>query len=381
MTTLDWIIIGFTVLMALWGYLQGLVVSALSLAGFAAGAFAGSRLAPLLLAEGSRSPYAPLFGLIGALFVGGVVAAVLEELGSKVRRRIAILAPIAVVDGLLGAVLIAGVALGLAWLGGAVALQTPGATGLRKDIQRSEILRRLNDVMPPSGPILNALSRVDPVPSVTGPSAGVPEPTRGILADRDVKRARSSVVKITGTACGLAVEGSGWVVRPQLVVTNAHVVAGQDDTSVHPDGGGSIDAQAVAFDSHNDIAVLRVPGLNAPPLPIAMQAAVGEPVAILGYPENGPYRAVPGRSGPTETVISQDAYGNGPVRRRMTALRGVIRPGNSGGPAVDARGGVVATVFAASKSRPRGGFGVPAAIVASEVSGAGRSVGTGPCVG
>jgi S1-C subfamily serine protease len=365
--------------MALWGYGQGLVVSALSLAGFAAGAVAGSRLGPLLLAEGSRSPYAPLFALMGALFVGGFVAVLLEEVGMKIRRRIT-LGPLALVDGIAGATLIAALGLGLAWIGGAVALQTPGARELRHDIQRSAILRRLNDVLPPSGPILNSLSRVDPFPSVSGPAARVPQPTRGIVVDPDVKAARASVARVTGTACGLAVEGSGWVAAPGTVVTNAHVVAGQDDTVAEVGGGPKHDAQAIAFDPSNDIAVLRVSGLSAPALPRSGGGEVGEPVAILGYPENGPYRAEPGRLGPTETVISQDAYGNGPLRRRMTALRGRIRPGNSGGPVVDGRGRVVATVFAAAQSGPPAGFAVPGGIVARSLARARSPVATGPCV-
>jgi S1-C subfamily serine protease len=378
-TTVDWIIIVFTALMALWGYLQGLVVGALSLGGFAVGAFAGSRLGPILLAHGSKSPYAPLFALMGALFVGGFVAVVLEELGSKVRRRLAF-APLAWLDGVAGAVLIGAVGLGLAWIGGAVALQTPGASDLRKDIQRSAILKRLNELLPPSGSILNALSRVDPFPRVQGPEARVPAPTRGVLADHDVRAAHASVVRVTGTACGLAVEGSGWVAGSQLVVTNAHVVAGQDDTTVALDGGTTLDAQAVAFDSRNDVAVLRVPGLGAPSLGVSSNSGEGAAVAILGFPENGPYRAEPGRLGRTETVISQDAYGAGPIRRRMTALRGKIRSGNSGGPAVDRRGQVVATVFAASQSRPQGGFGVPPGIVSAILRKARGPVDTGPCV-
>jgi S1-C subfamily serine protease len=378
MTAIDWIIIGFTALMALWGYLQGLFVSVLSLVGFAAGAVAGSRLAPLLLAQGSRSPYAPLFGLVGAMFAGGLVASLLEGFGSRLRRRIQ-LSPVAIVDGLLGAVAIGAVGLGMVWIGGAVALQTPGAVGLRKQVQRSAILQRLNDLLPPSGPILNALSRVDPVPTVVGPEARVPAPTRGILADPDVAGARPSVARVTGTACGLAVEGSGWVAAPGLVVTNAHVVAGQDDTGVEVGGRPRRPATAVAFDRRNDVAVLRVPGLDATPLRQSTDTKVGAPVGILGYPQNGPYRAEPGRLGPTETVISQDAYGAGPIRRRMTALRGRIRSGNSGGPAVDGHGDVVATVFAGSKSGPRGGFGVPPGIVSSVLARAGAQVDTGPC--
>ena len=128
--------------------------------------------------------------------------------------------------------------------------------------------------------------------------------------------------------------------------------------------------------------MLRVPGLDAPPLDLRMQGAVGEPVAILGYPEE---RSLPGRrragSATTRTVISQDAYGAGPVQRRITALRGRIRSGNSGGPAVDETGGVVATVFAATTSGSQGGFGVPPGIVQSGAAqGARRPVDTGPCV-
>jgi S1-C subfamily serine protease len=377
-TAVDWIIIVFTLLMALWGYAQGLVVSALSVTGFAGGALAGSRLGPLLLAEGSRSPYAPLFALMGALFGGGFVAVLLEELGMRIRRRIT-LGPLALADGIAGAALIAALGLGLAWIGGAVALQTPGTRELRDDIQSSTILRGLNDLLPPSGPILNALSRVDPFPSVSGPAARVPQPTRGVVADPDVKAARASVARVTGTACGLAVEGSGWVAAPATVVTNAHVVAGQDDTGVEVGDGPKQDAQAIAFDPSNDIAIMRVPDLGAPALPQS-GGEVGEPVGILGYPENGPYRAEPGRLGATETVISQDAYGNGPLRRRMTALRGRIRSGNSGGPVVDRRGRVLATVFAAARSGPPSGFGVPGAVVASILERARGPVDTGPCV-
>jgi S1-C subfamily serine protease len=380
MTKIDWIIVALTAVFAFWGYRQGLVVSALSLAGFAGGAFAGSRLTPLLLHQGSRSPYAPIFGLVGALVVGSVVSIALEAVGSNIRRRFTF-APLTLIDGIGGALLIGALALGLAWIGGAVALQTPGSHDLRKQIQRSAILRRLNDVLPPSGPLLHALSRADPFPHVRGPEANVPAPTRGILADPDVRAARRSVVKVRGTACGLAVEGSGWVAGQGIVVTNAHVVAGQDDTTVEQEDGPTRDAQAIAYDPGNDVAVLHVDGLDAPALRQDEHQKVGAPVAILGFPHDGPFRAEPGRLGSTETVISQDAYGSGPIRRRMTALRGAIRSGNSGGPAVDGSGQVVATVFAASQSRPKGGFGVPAGIVAARLAGAGKHVGTGACAG
>ena len=378
MTSLDWIIIAFVLLMAVWGYLQGLVVSALSLGGFALGAFAGSRVGPLLLAGGSSSPYAPLFSLVTALMVGGLAAVLFEAMGEGIRRRMSF-AFADTIDGIGGALLVAALGLGLAWIVGAVALQTPGARKFRKDIQRSFILSKLNKALPPSGSILNALSRADPFPSIRGPQADVSPPTRRILADPDVRAAHNSVVKVLGTACGLSVQGSGWVVSGGVVVTNAHVVAGESDTTVQTDGGPQLDAQAILFDVHNDVAVLRVEGLGAPSLAGRPRAPAGEPVAVLGYPQDGPYHASPGRLGPTETVISQDAYGQGPIRRRMTAIRGNIRSGNSGGPVVDAQGQVVATVFAATTRGPRGGFGIPTGIVESDVRAARGAVSTGPC--
>ena len=164
------------------------------------------------------------------------------------------------------------------------------------------------------------------------------------------------------------------------MVTNAHVVAGEDDTTVEPDGGDGMDATAVVFDPHNDVAVLRVPGLGAPALDQRTGAPVGAPVAILGYPENGPYRAVAGPPG-------RDPHGAEPRRvrqragaRRMTSLRGNIRSGNSGGPVVDAGGRVVATVFAATTNGSGGGFGVPPGIVEAALDRAGGPVDTGPCV-
>jgi S1-C subfamily serine protease len=379
-TSLDWIIVAFTLLMAAWGYYQGLVAGALSLVGFAAGALLGSRLAPLLLTHGSHSPYAPVFALVGALFLGGVIASVLELVGSRLRYRMG--ARLGVVDGLGGAVLVACLALALSWAAGAVALQTPGARQLRDSIQRSAILQQLNQLLPPSGPLLRALARFDPLPRVRGPSPGVGPPNAAIARDPQVRAAGRSVVRVLGTACGLGVEGSGWVAGRGLVVTNAHVVAGQDDTTVQLAGVGPRYAvQAVYFDPHNDVAVLRAPALaGTPGLGLDTNAPPGSSAAILGFPENGSYDVEAARLGQTSTVITDDAYGRGPVSRRITALRGLVRSGNSGGPVVDGRGRVVTTVFAATISDGgRSGFGVPDTIVQSALSRAGAPVGTGPC--
>jgi S1-C subfamily serine protease len=383
MTTIDWVIVAFTALLAIYGYLQGFVVGAMSLLGFAVGAFIGTRVAPLLLSQGSRSPYAPLFGLVGALLAGGVLASGFEGLGARVRGALR-LPGLRTVDGLLGAVLTACIGLGIAWIVGAVALQSSTSQPLRADIQQSAILTELDRLLPPSGPILNALARVDPLPSVRGPAADVPAPTRGVLARPAVRTAARSVVRVFGTACNLGIEGSGWVAAPDLVITNAHVVAGERDTAIQVGGvGPGLPAEVVGFDTHDDIAVLRIHDLALTPLRLAANPRSGTAAAILGYPLDGSFDAEPGRIGETNTVSTENAYGQGHVLRSITALRGRVRPGNSGGPMVDARGQVVATIFAALTGTPRpGGFAVPNALVRTQLARAqarGTGVSTGPC--
>jgi hypothetical protein len=381
-TAIDWIIVVFTLVMAVWGYAQGLVVGALSLAGFVGGGFLGSRLGPLLLSDGAHSPYAPVFGLAGAFIVGGFLASTLEIVGLRLRGYLR--GPLGLVDGAGGAVLIACAGLVVCWIGGAVALQTPGARGLRRDIQRSAILSRLNDILPPST-VLNALARFDPFPTIAGPRAEVPPPTSKIARDPEVRAAGRSVVKVLGTACGLGIEGSGWVARSGgVVVTNAHVVAGEDDTTVQLRGTGPRhEAQPIWFDPRNDVAILRVPELSSTrPLAVNADAPPGTSGAVLGFPENGPFFVAAARLGATTTVITQDAYGRGPVQRRVTALRGRVRSGNSGGPLVDGNGRVLGTVFAAtSGTAQRGGFAVPDSIVRSALDRARAPTGTGPCAG
>jgi len=379
LTPLDWIIVAFTILMAVWGYRQGLIAGALSLVGFAAGAFLGSRLGPLLLEDGSHSPYAPLSALLGAMLIGGVFASGFELLGFHLRRRLG--DRIGLLDGVGGSALVACLGLFVVWIGGAVALQTPGARELREPIQRSAILKELNGVLPPSGPILQALARFDPFPSIRAPSANVPAPDPKVARDPDVAAARRSVVRVLGTACGLGVQGSGWVAGRAIVVTNAHVVAGQDDTTVQVGGeGAGLDAEAIWFDPRNDLSILRVPGVSGvPALAMNVNADSGTAAAVLGFPQNGPYTVAPARLGGTATVVTQDAYGRGPVERSITSLRGVIRPGNSGGPAVDRSGRVLATIFAAATSRRRTGYGVPDSLVRDALREARGTVDTGPC--
>jgi S1-C subfamily serine protease len=385
-TGLDWLIVAFALAMAFWGYQQGLIVGLLSLGGFAIGAFLGSRLGPALLPDGSHSPYAPATALAGALLIGGIVAVSLEGVAFALRRELlgagGSRRGVAIAEASGGAVLLVALALGLAWLFGAVALNAPGAKGLRKAVQQSAIMRALNDAFPPSSSLINALNRIDPRLAIQGPSPNVAPPDSKLAHDAEVQAASRSVVRVLGTACGLGVEGSGWIAGPGLVVTNAHVVAGESDTTVTPNGSSSsLDATAVHYDPRNDLALLRVSGLGGSTLSLAPDVRSGTAGAVLGYPENGAFTISPARVGITGPVVTQDSYGRGPLTRELTALRGEVRSGNSGGPLVDADGRVMGTVFAATTQGKPGGYAVPNGVVASALGDSTGQVSTGPCTG
>ena len=384
MTGLDWLIVAFALLMGFWGYQQGLIVGVLSLGGFAIGAFLGSRLGPALLPDGSHSPYAPATALAGALLIGGMVAVSLEGIALTVRRRL--LGPagrrrgLRIAEASGGAVLLAALALGFVWLFGAVALNAPGAKGLRMAVQRSAILRALNGAFPPSSSLINVLHRIDPRVAVQGPSPDVAPPDSKIAQDPEVRIAGNSVVRVLGTACGLGVEGSGWIAGPNLVVTNAHVVAGESDTTVTPAGTTTpLDATPVHYDPENDLSLLQVNELIGTPLSLASTVEPGTPGAVLGYPENGPFTIAPARVGATGPVVTEDSYGRGPITRELTALRGEVRSGNSGGPLVDGAGRVMGTVFAATTQGKPGGYAVPNDVVAKALSDSTGEVSTGTC--
>lgn len=381
-TIVDVLILIFVVALAAVGYERGLIRSALPLVGFVAGAAIGGRLGPELLAGGSESQYAPVITVVTGLLLGAVLAIALEGIGDVLHERAGMGEFAGAADGVGGAVLLGALGMLLAWAFGAVALHAPGsgATELRSAVQRSAILGALNDVLPPSGPLLNILRRVDPTPSVEGPEARVSAPDPKIASDPEVKRAGGSVLKVLGSACGLGVEGSGWVIGPELVATNAHVVAGEQDTTVTLPSADELDAEAVYYEPRDDLALLRVPGLSLPALDLASDPRSGTAGAVLGYPENGPFDVAPARLGTTAPVTSQDSYGRGPVRREMTSFRGEVLSGNSGGPMVDGEGDVLTTVFGAEQGGgPPGGLGVPNSVVDDALGGGLEPTGTGPC--
>ncbi|MFL5924836.1 MAG: MarP family serine protease [Gaiellaceae bacterium] len=376
MTVVDWVALGLVLLAALGGAVQGFVWSGLSLAGLIAGAFLGGRLAPVFLTNGSSSHYAPLVALVAAVTLAVAFEVVGSTVGGVIRSRERARS-LRAMDSAGG--VFAGAVIGLAvvWVLGAMALQLPGQADLRRAVQRSYVLQRLNEIVPPRQ-LLNALARIDPFPTFAGPPVPTEPLDPSVLQRPGVRAAAPSVVRVLGTACGLGVEGSGWVAAAELVVTAAHVVAGEDDTSVTTVSGVSLGATVVVFDPHDDVAVLRVPGLDAAPLRL-VDPKEGTPVAIVGYPLNGPLNATAGRIGTTAPVLAQDAYGEGPTRRVVTSLAGRVEHGDSGGPAVDASGRVQSTVFAARASGG-GGYGVPASVVRDDLARSGGPVSTGRCV-
>jgi uncharacterized membrane protein required for colicin V production len=374
----DWVALALVVVSALGGLRRGLVVTALSLAGLVAGAYVGSRLAPHLLRGGSDSAWTPVVGLIGAVLGAALLQTVAGTAGAVARGGLR-LTPFRLVDSLGGLVLGALAGLVLVWVLSASALIMPGQSSFRRDVQRSAVVRRLDQAVPPRR-LLNLLARIDPFPSVAGPAPPSEPPSNAIAGNANVRRAAGDVVRVLGTACGVGIEGSGWFAARDLVVTAAHVVAGEHDTGIEIQGASGLHAaDVVALDAHDDVAVLRVRDAGtASPLRLA-EPKRGAPVEIVGYPENGPLLGTPARVGDTKAVLTQDAYGNGPVSRTITAVSGDVRHGDSGGPAIDSSGAVEATMFAARVDAP-GGYGVPASVVRTVLDSAGtRPVSTGSC--
>ena len=377
LTAVDWVAIVVVLLSALAGMRRGLVLSAFSLAGIAAGAYAGSRIAPHLLHGGSSSPWTAVAGLVGAV-IGATVLQIAAVLAGSVVRGGLRVGPLRMLDSAGGLLLGATTGLAIVWVAAAVALLTPGQTRLRQDVARSRIVRQLEAAIPPRT-LLHLLARVDPFPSIAGPAGPTQPPATDVLRNATIRSASASVVKVLGTACGVGVEGSGWFASPDLVVTAAHVVAGERDTIVRiPGQPFPRVTDVVAFDVHNDVAVLRVRGVHEQPLRL-VDPQPGAAVAIVGYPLDGGLRATPGRIGRTGNVLTQDALGGGPVLREITAVAGRVEHGNSGGPAIDTSGAVEASIFAA-RIGAASGYGVPAQVVRDDLAQAGTTaVSTGDC--
>jgi S1-C subfamily serine protease len=371
MTLFDLVLVIVIVFLALSGFRRGLVVGLASLLGLVVGGYVGIKVAPELLAD-SDSRYTPLV-TFGAAVAGAMLGQAVAIYAARSLRGAGGAGALTALDSVGGLLLGAATGLALCWVVGAVLLYAPGQTTLRQYAQESRILSALNDELPPER-LMDALARVDPFTAIAGPEADVGPPTAAVSRDPDVLAAGESVVRVTGYACGLGVEGSGWIAASGLIVTNAHVVAGVTDLRIDRGDGAFRPGEVVSFDRRNDLAVVRVPGLRGQPLRLA-DAQRGAAVALLGYPDNGPFAAVPARLGSTVTALARDAYGSLAIGRDVVTIRGAIHPGNSGGPAIDAAGRVRAVVYA-QRIDKSGGYGVPVEFVRDALEAAGPPVET-----
>jgi S1-C subfamily serine protease len=363
-------------LLAVLGSVRGLAAQVLSLGGLAVGALAGSLLAPHLLAD--NSPWTPLAGLIGAAVGAFALGAFGAAIAGPVQVFLAGRPPLALIDKV-GGILVGGlVGLAIGWLIAVLALQQP-ALGLRREVRDSVILARLVSAVPPDA-VLQALNRFDPLPLLPGVGRDLPKPDPSVLRSPAARAAANGVVKIQGTSCGVSVQGSGWVLRRGLVATNAHVIAGEDDTRVLALNGQGLSAVPVYVDATNDVALLRVRGLATVPLVADSDVDLPRSVALLGYPRNGPIDATAGTAGDPRTVLAPDAYGRRVRPRVVVPIRGRVQPGESGGPVVDRRGRVVAMIFGGTHSG-RSGYGVPVDFVLRALADRLGPVDPGPCLG
>lgn len=378
MTVLDVAVLLWVGIWAILGAARGMTDQLLSLAGLAAGALAGSRLAPQLLPDGRESIWLPLVALAGAIVGAVLVQAILLAAAAPLRWRVR-RGPLMRVDRTGGVLVGAALGLALAWMGAAVAIYQPGdrAAGVRDQVHRSAILARALEAVPPDR-LLGALARIDPLPVIPLPAGALPEPDLSLLRDPEARRAGDAVVQVRGRACGLLKQGSGWAAAADLVVTNAHVVAGQNETGVIRADGAGLDAEVVYVDADNDVAVLRVEGLGLAPLPLGEAPERAESVLLLGHPGGGPLVAEAATASPPRTVLAPDAYGHGTQPRSIVVTRGSLGAGSSGGPIVDSAGRVVAVTFGGTPDGDSGAA-VPPRFVARGLDSPLTPVDPGPC--
>jgi S1-C subfamily serine protease len=366
----DVVVILLALVAAVSGWRHGMAVALLSFVGVLTGAVLGVRLAPLIAA----GVEAPTTRIIVSIVVVVLLVALGETtgvfFGRRIRDRITGERTLQV-DSTLGSVLQAITVVLAAWL---VALPLASASfpGLAAGVRGSEVLRAVDSVMPEGAKALPAelrqLLNNSGFPDVLSPFAETPitevGPPNPLLAQSPVVAdVASSVLKIRGRApsCARQLEGSGFVIGPELVLTNAHVVAGTSETGVEVTGRrgrvSELAAEVVLYDPSVDLAVLRVPGLQATPLTFDPQpASAGDDAIVLGYPLDGPYTATAAKVRSMINLKGPDIYDDGEVTRQVYTVRAVVRSGNSGGPMIAPDGRVIGVVFGAALDDQETGF-------------------------
>lgn len=377
---LDLILIAVIAAFAVAGYRQGFIIGVLSLVGFLAGVAAGAYIAPDVARALAKSATWQAFLAIVVVFALAVVGMMIASgIGVAIRSKV-IGRPATVVDALGGATVNVLAVLIVAWLIGSFVINSSAFPAVARQVNNSSVLRTVDRVMPqsvkylPWFPQLRVLLSNGLYTQVFGAlgaesSIGIPSPDPSVVAQTALTRDEPSIVKVTGeaTTCSQTIEGTGFVISPQHVLTNAHVVAGVDqDLTVTPNGGLQHAARVVLYDPERDLAVLYVPGLNARALTFAGPAADPTSAAVAGYPMNHSLSVVPATIGKTFSASGPDIYQTGSVNREMYVVRATIEPGNSGGPLLSAGGEVYGVVFAASTYYQQTGYALTASEVTSD---------------
>jgi len=376
---LDWLLLVLVLAYALSGYWQGFVTGAFATAGLLLGGLLGVWLAPIALGDADPSLLVSLGALFIVILAASLGQGLMQYAGARIRDRIT-WQPVRAVDAIGGAALSAAAVLVVSWALG-VAVSGSRIEGVTPLVRSSAVLGKVDQVLP-----ARADGLLDQFNDVVGASffprylepfsperiVEVRAGDQRMLEDPDVVRAGAAVLKIRGqNACGRGIEGSGFVYAPDRMMTNAHVVAGVDEPTVEM-GDSTVDARVVYYNPELDVAVLAVDTSSVRALRFTPGGEPGQArdaVAILGYPQDGPFDVETGRIRAQQTLRSPDIYGRGAVIRDVYSVRGSVRPGNSGGPVVDSSGRVVGVVFAASVTDDDTGY----ALTADQVSDAAAS--------
>jgi S1-C subfamily serine protease len=376
---LDLVLIVLIAAFAVAGYRQGFIIGVLSLAGFVFGVAGGAFIAPGISRAFAKSTQWQAFIAIIVVFAAAVIGMLIASgIGVAIRSRLTG-RPATFVDSLGGAAVNIVSVLIVAWLIGSF-LRTAEFPAISREVNNSAVLRTVDEVMPRDAlylPVFPGLRDMlnnglySQVFSAIGAeqSLNLPAPNQSVLGAPALARDERSIVKIQGDApsCGQGIEGSGFVISRQHVLTNAHVVAGvtENQTVTLPGSGQQLPAHVVLFDPQRDLAVLYVPGLSAPPLKLAGHASNGTSAIVAGYPENDPFTTVPARIGYSINASGPNIYSTDTVERDIYPIKADVRPGNSGGPLLARDGEVYGVVFAASTAYPDIGY----ALTSSEVMG------------
>ncbi|MCL8027438.1 MarP family serine protease [Nocardioides bruguierae] len=390
MNALDWVLVVLAATYALSGYWQGFITGAFATSGLLLGGLAGVWLAPVALGDVGPSLLVSIAAVFIVIACASVGQAVLQWTGARVRSRVT-WRPARALDAVGGAALSAVAVLLVAWALG-VAVSGTRIPGITAQVRSSAVLAEVDRVLPTSAD--NALDGFNTLvgasvfprylePFATEDIVAVGPGDDRVLNRRGVVAAAGSVVRVTGVnRCGEGVEGTGFVYADGRVMTNAHVVSGITDPDVAIDGEAS-PGTVVLYDPDLDVAVIALDTTGTTPLSFA-DTSVGDTVAIAGYPLDGPYDVRAARVRAEQRLRSPDIYGDGAVLREVYSLRGLVRPGNSGGPVLDNTGDVVGVVFAASVTDSETGYALTAdqvAQAAEQGRSASSAVSTGDCAG